>query len=71
MPLLLGSGDGSEFRKPLGMIIFGGVTVSALLTLFVIPAAFYRFERQRYDEGERVTVDTPEAFPGVPSAASD
>ena len=73
VPLLLGSGDGSEFRKPLGMIIFGGVTVSALLTLFVIPAAFYRFERKRYDEEEREaeTKPAPETFPAMPSAASD
>ena len=49
IPLLLGAGDGSEFRRPLGLVIFGGVTFSALLTLFVIPAAFYRFERGRYE----------------------
>jgi HAE1 family hydrophobic/amphiphilic exporter-1 len=46
-PLLFGSGAGSEFRRPLGLIIFGGVTTSALLTLFVVPAAFYLFERKR------------------------
>ena len=72
VPLLLGSGDGSEFRKPLGMIIFGGVTVSALLTLFVIPAAFYRFERKNYDdEREADAPATAEPFPAMPSAASD
>ena len=49
IPLLLGQGDGSEFRRPIGMIIFGGVTTSALLTLFVIPSAFYRFEHKRFD----------------------
>ena len=51
IPLLLGTGDGSEFRRPIGMVIFGGVTSSALLTLFVIPSAFYRFERKRFDAG--------------------
>jgi HAE1 family hydrophobic/amphiphilic exporter-1 len=51
VPLLLGVGEGSEFRRPLGLIIFGGVTFSALLTLFVIPAAFYRFEHRRFDKG--------------------
>ncbi len=49
MPLLLGVGSGSEFRRPLGLVIFGGVLSSALLTLFVVPAAFYRFERGRYE----------------------
>lgn len=48
IPLLLGLGEGSEFRIPLGVIILGGIFSSTLLTLFVIPAAFYRFERARY-----------------------
>ena len=49
LPLLLGLGEGSEFRQPLGMVILGGVVSSTFLTLFVVPAAFYRFERRRYD----------------------
>lgn len=48
IPLILASGEGSEFRKPLGVIILGGVTTSTFLTLFVVPAAFYLFERRRY-----------------------
>ena len=48
IPLLLGAGEGSEFRRPLGLVIFGGVTFSAIMTLFVIPAAFYRFEKGRF-----------------------
>lgn len=48
IPLLLGLGEGSEFRIPLGVIILGGIFSSTLLTLFVIPAAFYRYERARY-----------------------
>jgi len=48
IPLLLGLGEGSEFRIPLGVIILGGIFSSTLLTLFVIPTAFYRFERVRY-----------------------
>lgn len=49
IPLLLGGGDGSEFRAPLGLVIFGGVTTSSILALFVVPATFYRFERKRFD----------------------
>ena len=48
VPLLLGLGEGSEFRKPLGLVIVGGVISSTFLTLFVVPAAFYRFERHRF-----------------------
>ena len=48
VPLLLGLGEGNEFRQPLGLVILGGVVSSTFLTLFVVPAAFYRFERRRY-----------------------
>ncbi len=49
VPLLLGLGEGSEFRQPLGLVILGGVLSSTFLTLFVVPAAFYRFERKGYE----------------------
>jgi hydrophobic/amphiphilic exporter-1 (mainly G- bacteria), HAE1 family len=49
VPLLAGIGEGTEFRRPLGLVILGGVVSSTFLTLFVVPAAFYRFERGRYD----------------------
>ncbi len=53
LPLLVGLGEGSEFRRPLGLVILGGVVSSTFLTLFVVPAAFYRFERRRFaGEGE-------------------
>ncbi len=51
IPLLLGLGEGSEFRFPIGLVILGGVVCSALLTFYVVPAAFYQFERGRF-EGE-------------------
>ncbi|MDX2005180.1 MAG: efflux RND transporter permease subunit [Meiothermus sp.] len=50
LPLIFASGEGSEFRRPLGIIILGGVSVSTLLTLFVVPAAFFQFERRRYEK---------------------
>jgi len=52
VPLLLGIGEGTEFRQPLGLVILGGVVSSTFLTLFVVPAAFYRFERRRYEPSE-------------------
>lgn len=48
-PLLIGIGEGSELRYSLGLVIAGGVTFSALLTLFIIPAAFYHFEHKKFD----------------------
>ncbi|MFN4072878.1 MAG: efflux RND transporter permease subunit [Thermus sp.] len=50
LPLLLGTGEGAEYRRPLGVIILGGVLSSTLLTLFVVPAAFYTFEGRRARE---------------------
>jgi hydrophobic/amphiphilic exporter-1 (mainly G- bacteria), HAE1 family len=73
-PLLLGVGEGAELRYSLGLVIFGGVTVSALLTLFVIPAAFYRFERKKFDkelEQERQQTTLPIKPMPTPSTASD
>ncbi len=49
LPLLLGLGEGSEFRYPLGLVILGGVLTSALLTFYVVPAAFFQFEHKRYE----------------------
>jgi HAE1 family hydrophobic/amphiphilic exporter-1 len=54
LPLLFGRGAGSEFGQGLGVVMFGGILVSALLTFFVVPAAFYLFERNRVPEGTQV-----------------
>jgi multidrug efflux pump subunit AcrB len=39
-PLALGIGEGSEFLQPLGIVVFAGLTLATLLTLFIIPC-FY------------------------------
>jgi HAE1 family hydrophobic/amphiphilic exporter-1 len=42
LPLALGIGDaGKEMRMPLGIVAIGGLIVSTILTLFVIPAIYY------------------------------
>jgi multidrug efflux pump len=45
MPLMLGWGEGSELRRPLGVSIFGGLIVSQALTLFTTPVIYLWFDR--------------------------
>jgi HAE1 family hydrophobic/amphiphilic exporter-1 len=44
LPVAAAIGRGSEFRAPLGIVIIGGLSLSTLLTLFVIPASYTLFD---------------------------
>jgi multidrug efflux pump len=45
LPLMLGTGVGSELRHPLGITIVGGMIVSQMLTLFTTPVIYLAFDR--------------------------
>jgi HAE1 family hydrophobic/amphiphilic exporter-1 len=44
MPVALSSGDGSEWRNPMGIISIGGLAASTMLTLLVVPVVYTLFD---------------------------
>ncbi len=47
LPLALGTGTGSELRRPLGVTIIGGLLLSQMLTLYTTPVVYLAFDRLR------------------------
>jgi Cu/Ag efflux pump CusA len=45
LPLMLGTGVGSELRQPLGYAMAGGLVVSQILTLFTTPVVYLYMEK--------------------------
>jgi len=64
LPLALGSGTGSELRRPLGLTIIGGLIVSQALTLFTTPVVYLYMDRLRWRRSRK------SELPGVSPAAS-
>ncbi|HTU36037.1 MAG TPA: efflux RND transporter permease subunit, partial [Candidatus Acidoferrum sp.] len=64
LPLALGSGIGSELRKPLGISIVGGLLISQVLTLYTTPVVYIYFDRlARRFSGARAADQGPEPLP--------
>jgi multidrug efflux pump len=68
LPLALGSGTGSELRRPLGITIVGGLLLSQLITLYTTPVVYLSLDslRLRLMGKTRDTfhADVPETAPG-------
>jgi multidrug efflux pump subunit AcrB len=68
LPLMLGTGSGSELRQPLGYAMVGGLIVSQMLTLFTTPVVYLYLDRlQDWLSGTKGKHE--EAPPAIPLAA--
>jgi multidrug efflux pump len=63
LPMLLGTGTGSELRRPLGLAIIGGLAVSQLLTLFTTPVIYLFFDRLALRFGRKGSETASEPAP--------
>lgn len=57
LPLAIGFGDGAELRAPMGITVIGGLLVSTLLTLVVIPVMYSIMDRKNYDTQPEVVTE--------------
>jgi multidrug efflux pump subunit AcrB len=54
LPLALGTGTGSETRRPLGITIVGGLVISQMLTLFTTPVMYLVLDRLSQEKSRRI-----------------
>jgi len=59
LPLMLGTGVGSELRHPLGITIVGGMIVSQVLTVFTTPVCYLAFDRVAHRVSRRFGDERP------------
>jgi hydrophobe/amphiphile efflux-1 (HAE1) family protein len=62
LPLMLGTGSGSELRQPLGYAMVGGLILSQMLTLFTTPVVYLYLDRLQSWLGRESSADTEEVL---------
>lgn len=69
-PLALGLGQGGEFLQPLGIVVFSGLSLATLLTLFIIPC-FYLLLHDLFSGRRGKKVVAIESSPALEEEPSD
>jgi HAE1 family hydrophobic/amphiphilic exporter-1 len=61
LPMSLAFGEGAEIRAPMGITVIGGLTISTLLTLVVIPVMYAILDRKTYASGASADAISPDS----------
>jgi len=71
LPIALGAGAGAESRRPLGIVVVGGLLFSQVVTLYVTPVIYTYFDelKIRFSKGHAVPVPAGAMQPGVATAS--
>ena len=64
----MGTGTGSELRRPLGIAIIGGLIFSQILTLYTTPVIYLMFDRLASRLGGKAEEQTSPQLPGLEGA---
>ena len=74
LPIAMALGRGSEFRQTIGTIVIGGITLSTMLTLLVIPCSYTIFDDLSHEISKaryRLFGGNPPAGPGASPAEEE
>ena len=59
LPMAIGIGEGAEVRTPMAITVIGGLVVSTLLTLVVIPVVYSLLDRKKWPAAAGAAVPSP------------
>jgi hydrophobic/amphiphilic exporter-1 (mainly G- bacteria), HAE1 family len=62
LPIAFGTGAGADTRRPLGLVVVGGLIVSQILTLYITPVVYVWFDRLLQKLRKRDTTEHHESF---------
>jgi len=71
LPLALGSGTGSELRRPLGVSMVGGLILSQMLTFYTTPVIYIYLDRFAKKNKEAGPAAAAEPAPGTVEPGAD